>query len=55
MEDVAAEDLLQLLPCAHRCICQACASALMAKQPPPTRLCPKCRKRVRRASRVYED
>jgi hypothetical protein len=27
----------------------------MAKQPPPTRLCPKCRKRVRRASRVYED
>jgi hypothetical protein len=53
--DVPPEDLLLLWPCAHRCVCQACADALLATQPAAERRCPKCRVRVRAASRVFED
>jgi hypothetical protein len=36
-------------------VCQACADALMAIQPPAERLCPKCREPVIGAKRVFED
>jgi hypothetical protein len=55
LDDVAQADLLLLMPCAHRCVCQACADALMAILPPAPRRCPKCREPVWRASRVFED
>jgi hypothetical protein len=51
LEDVAQADLLVLLPCMHRCVCADCAAALLADARP----CPKCRERVERAARVYED
>jgi hypothetical protein len=52
LADVAAADLLLLLPCAHRCVCEACASMLLSAPQPR---CPKCREDVARASRVFED
>jgi hypothetical protein len=52
--DVAVADLLQLLPCCHRCVCEACAGRIV-DAPPPARTCPKCRAHVERAARVYED
>jgi hypothetical protein len=52
MADVAAADLLLLWPCAHRCVCEACANMLLATPQPR---CPKCREDVSRASRVFED
>jgi hypothetical protein len=52
LADVAAADMLLLLPCAHRCVCEACANMLLAAPQPR---CPKCRKDVARASRVFED
>jgi hypothetical protein len=51
LDDVLVADLLLLLPCAHRCVCAACAAALLAEARP----CPKCREPVARASRVFED
>ncbi len=54
LEDVAVEALLQLLPCAHRCVCEACAERVMLL-PLRARTCPKCREPVARASRVFED
>jgi hypothetical protein len=53
-EDVTLEELLLLYPCGHRCVCQACADALVAIQP-ETRRCPKCRKGVLGATRVFSD
>jgi hypothetical protein len=53
--DVIREELLLLMPCAHRCICADCADALMATPPPAPRLCPKCRKHVIGASTVFDD
>ena len=51
---VLRDDLLLLLPCAHRCVCQACACVLLAETPDKRR-CPKCREHMERASRVFED
>jgi hypothetical protein len=51
LADVPLSELLALLPCMHRCVCQACADALLAAARP----CPKCREPVWRASRVFED
>jgi hypothetical protein len=51
LADVALSDLLILFPCAHRCVYQGCADALMAG----SRRCPKCREGVEHACRVYED
>jgi hypothetical protein len=53
-EDVTLEELLLLYPCGHRCVCQECADALVAIQP-VTRCCPKCRKGVIGATRVFND
>jgi hypothetical protein len=53
--DVPLDDMLILYPCSHRCVCEACAAALVAIQPPAERLCPKCRKHVIGASRVFDD
>jgi hypothetical protein len=52
--DLLLDDLFLLWPCAHRCVCEACADALMALPPPAERLCPMCRKPVVGASRVYD-
>jgi hypothetical protein len=52
--DLLLDDLFLLWPCAHRCVCEACADALMALPPPAERLCPTCRKPVVGASRVYD-
>ena len=52
--DVQLEELLLLYPCAHRCVCEECADALMLR-PAARRLCPKCRKGVGGASRVFDD
>ena len=52
LADVHVADLLLLLPCAHRCVCAACAAALLGGAAPR---CPKCREPVSRASRVFED
>jgi hypothetical protein len=54
LADMPAEEMLLLWPCAHRCLCQPCADALMATPPPAPRLCPKCRQHVQGACRVYE-
>jgi hypothetical protein len=51
--DVTLEELLLLYPCGHRCVCQACADALVAIAPPAERLCPSCRKDVLGATRVF--
>jgi hypothetical protein len=52
--DVRLDDLLLLMPCAHRCVCEACAEALVAADP-ERRRCPKSRKSVSGASRVFDD
>jgi hypothetical protein len=54
MEDAKMEDLLLLWPCAHRCVCQTCADALMLR-PLRARLCPKCRKPAMGAARVFDN
>jgi hypothetical protein len=54
LEDVPQPELWMLLPCAHRCVCDACAARLMS-WPVPARKCPKCREPVTRTSRVFED
>ena len=54
LTDVPRDDLLLLMPCAHRCVCQTCADTLLAA-PPIGRRCPKCRVGIRHASRVYDD
>ena len=54
LEDVAAADLHLLFPCSHRCVCEACAAAVMAADP-AARRCPKCRAAVVGAARVYEE
>jgi hypothetical protein len=53
LDDVTVEELLLLYPCGHRCVCQACADALVAIAPPAERLCPSCRMDVHGATRVY--
>jgi hypothetical protein len=53
--DVPLDDMLLLYPCSHRCVCEACAAALQAIEAPAARLCPKCRKAVLGASRVFDD
>jgi hypothetical protein len=55
LADVPIEALLQLLPCAHRCVCVACADALLALPVPDARRCPKCREPIARALPVFED
>ena len=50
--DVPIDELLLLWPCAHRCLCSACADDLLACSAPR---CPKCRVAVAGASRVYEN
>jgi hypothetical protein len=55
LNDVPAADLLLLLPCGHRCVCPACADALLSAPPPAPRRCPKCRKDATGSLRVYED
>ena len=52
--DTLRGDLLLLIPCAHRCVCQACADALLAAAP-ERRRCPKCRGLITLALRVFED
>ncbi len=52
LEDVP--ELWLILPCAHRCVCKACA-ALLLSWPVPARKCPKCRKPVASTLRVFED
>jgi len=54
LDDVAAADLHLLFPCGHRCVCEACAAAVMAADP-AMRRCPKCRAAVVGAARVYEE
>jgi hypothetical protein len=41
-------------PAAHRCVCEECADTLILR-PAARRLCPKCRKGVLGASRVFDD
>lgn len=41
-----------LLPCGHRCVCEACAAAVLAARPLPPR-CPLCRGAVEGACRIY--
>ena len=53
--DIQLDELLLLMPCGHRCVCQACADALLALPPPALRLCPKCRKAVIGAVHVYDE
>jgi hypothetical protein len=52
--DAAVDDLLIIMPCAHRCVCEACAARVMLR-PAASRLCPKCREPVVGASRVFDD
>jgi hypothetical protein len=51
--DVLIDDLLLLLPCAHRCLCAGCAAHLL-ETPAGSRHCPKCRAPVSGTSRVYD-
>jgi hypothetical protein len=53
--DVPLDDMLALMPCLHRCVCEACAAALLATEPPSERLCPKCRKPATGAARVFDN
>jgi hypothetical protein len=54
LDDVPAADLHLLFPCGHRCVCEACAAAVMAAEA-AARRCPKCRAAVMGAARVYEE
>jgi hypothetical protein len=51
LTDIAAEEMWLLLPCGHRCVCEGCAAALLST----TRKCPKCRVRLERTMRVFEE
>jgi hypothetical protein len=52
--DVAQAELRLLLPCAHRCVCEPCADALLARQPPSARTCPLCVAAVTHAIRIFD-
>jgi hypothetical protein len=54
LDDVPPMELLLLYPCGHRCVCQACADALVAVDA-AARRCPKCRVAVAGAARVFEE
>jgi hypothetical protein len=54
--ELALEQLRMLWPCGHRCVCAACAAALLAL-PADTaaRTCPRCSAPVSGAARVFDD
>ena len=54
LDDVALGCMHVLFPCGHRCMCQACAEALMAADA-AARRCPKCRAAVLGSARVFDE
>jgi hypothetical protein len=54
LDDVAASDLLLMMPCGHSCVCAPCAD-MLAQRPPPDRRCPKCRNPFTGVTHVFED
>ena len=54
LDDVAASDLLMMMPCGHRCVCAPCAD-MLTQRPPADQRCPKCRYPFTGVTRVFED
>jgi hypothetical protein len=54
LDDVAQAELRLLLPCGHRCVCERCADALLARQPPSARTCPLCVAAMTLAMRIFD-
>jgi hypothetical protein len=54
LDDVAAEALVALTPCGHRCVCGPCAELLLHREP-AARRCPKCRAALTGMLRVYDE
>jgi hypothetical protein len=54
LDDVAQAELRLLLPCGHRCVCEPCADALLARQPPSARTCPLCVAGVTHTMRIFD-
>ena len=52
--DVPAAELVALVPCGHRCMCEACWRERLLPREPATRLCPICHAPAAAAMRVFD-
>ena len=52
--DVPAAELVALVPCGHRCMCEECWRARLLPREPAARLCPICHTPASTAMRVFD-